>query len=145
MRRVEYQAAYETQRLKKVSLPFRDDTVMRGPAKCSKEDFRQPLLRRCCLDQDDIHFMERIDGGFDGYVWKVKTDQEGPFALKIASISRHTVPARQLTNYTAVLGQQAAAPRALLCSSTRVPECSSLADDAGSTSQVICPSSRPAS
>ncbi|EGX97240.1 hypothetical protein CCM_01900 [Cordyceps militaris CM01] len=78
-------AALEKPRLKMLSVPFLDETLMAGPPSCKLADFATPRLRRCTFDQEDVQFENRLDGGLDGYVWKVTLGNErrGPFALKM--------------------------------------------------------------
>ncbi|KAL2022665.1 hypothetical protein VTK56DRAFT_4746 [Thermocarpiscus australiensis] len=63
--------------------PFRDDSLMLGPPSCTAEDFETPRLRRCPFDLDTMSWESRIDGGLDGYVWKVNFGDKGPFILKV--------------------------------------------------------------
>ncbi|KAI0387031.1 hypothetical protein F5Y04DRAFT_75482 [Hypomontagnella monticulosa] len=68
-----------------------------SPPSCSLEDFRQPRLRRCAFPLDTLRFTSSInpnptlrygatdtlDGGMDGYNWKVHFGDAGPFVLKL--------------------------------------------------------------
>ncbi|KAK8141881.1 hypothetical protein G3M48_009724 [Beauveria asiatica] len=78
-------AALEKPRLRLLSVPFLDETLMAGPPSCKLADFATPRLRRCPFDQEDVQFESRLDGGLDGYIWKVTLGNErrGPFALKM--------------------------------------------------------------
>ena len=63
--------------------PFDDEQPMVGPPPCSEKDFARPLLRRCPFDFSTISWIARLDGGFDGYAWKVGFGDQGPFVLKV--------------------------------------------------------------
>jgi hypothetical protein len=63
--------------------PFRDDALMIAPPSCTAADFELPRLRRCPFDLDNLIIEASIDGGLDGYVWKVRFGDEGPFILKM--------------------------------------------------------------
>lgn len=73
---------------KAAAVPFRDDETMSGPPSCSAADFETPRLRRCPFDPATINWKSssRIDGGLDGYIWKVWFGADGPYALKVVSI-----------------------------------------------------------
>ncbi|OIW29682.1 hypothetical protein CONLIGDRAFT_654182 [Coniochaeta ligniaria NRRL 30616] len=73
----------EEQRLKQPAQVFQDDTVLLGPPSLTAEDFKTPRLRRCKFDLATISWEARLGGGLDGYVWKVKFGEEGPFTLKL--------------------------------------------------------------
>ena len=68
---------------------------MIGPPSCTGKDLQTPRLRRFPLDPATLVFKERIDGGLDGYVWKVCFGDAGPFALKVVS----ALPAPTTGNY----------------------------------------------
>jgi hypothetical protein len=68
-----------------MSRPFLDDEYMKGPPRFRGRDFNHPRLRRCSFDPKTLVFESRLGGGADGYVWKVKFGEEGPFALKVVS------------------------------------------------------------
>lgn len=63
--------------------PFHDDELMVGPPDCSEKAFRRPRLRRCPFDLDTIYWISRLDGGLDGFAWKVAFGDRGPFVLKV--------------------------------------------------------------
>ncbi|KAK3935042.1 hypothetical protein QBC46DRAFT_462308 [Diplogelasinospora grovesii] len=69
--------------LEAAKVPFRDDSLMLGPPSLTAADFKTPRLRRCRFDLATVSWEARIDGGLDGYVWKVKFGDEGPFVLKV--------------------------------------------------------------
>ncbi len=71
-RTLEMQTHIGTQHRRAVEVPFRDDTPMIGPPSCTAADFKLPRLRRCPWDPDDLVFEKRLEGGADGYVWKVR-------------------------------------------------------------------------
>lgn len=77
--------AAERRRLKAMSKPFLNDELMQGPPRFRGEDLRQPRLRRCTFDPKTIEFECRLGGGDDGFVWKVRINGLGPFALKVVS------------------------------------------------------------
>ncbi|KAM3555348.1 hypothetical protein MY1884_005635 [Beauveria asiatica] len=65
-----------------------------GPPGCPLEALKLPRLRRCAFDlrtiviTGPIHpvqtfFQERLDGGVDGYNWKIQFGDSGPFVLKV--------------------------------------------------------------
>ncbi|KAK1764171.1 hypothetical protein QBC33DRAFT_548270 [Phialemonium atrogriseum] len=56
---------------------------MIGPPGCTGRDLQTLRHRRFALDPATLVFKERIDGGLDGYVWKVYFGDAGPFALKV--------------------------------------------------------------
>jgi hypothetical protein len=66
-------------------IPFRDDAPMMGPPGTTAADFEMPRLRRCPFNLDSIVWEARVDGGVDGYVWKVRFGDQGPFVLKVVS------------------------------------------------------------
>ena len=81
-----------------MSQPFLGTSSMDGSLPgCSLEDFRQPLLRQCAFDPKTLSFTGRInknpdprtgtglDGGLDGYNWKVRFGKSETFILKIVS------------------------------------------------------------
>ncbi|KAK5661241.1 hypothetical protein OQA88_11134 [Cercophora sp. LCS_1] len=63
--------------------PFRDDAPMVGPPRTTAADFKMPRLRRCLFDLDGMVWEARMDGGMDGYVWKVRFGAQGPYVLKV--------------------------------------------------------------
>ncbi|KAH6607418.1 hypothetical protein Trco_003731 [Trichoderma cornu-damae] len=73
----------ERYRLRTMSKPFLNNDLMQGPARFRGYDFKNPRLRRCVFDPDSVVFESRIGGGDDGFVWKVRFGDEGPFVLKI--------------------------------------------------------------
>ncbi|KIH87517.1 hypothetical protein SPBR_05108 [Sporothrix brasiliensis 5110] len=56
---------------------------MVGLPRCDLDDLGKPQLRKCPFDIDSISWLERLGGGRDGYCWKVKFGDKGPFALKL--------------------------------------------------------------
>ncbi|KAK5999024.1 hypothetical protein PT974_01411 [Cladobotryum mycophilum] len=62
---------------------FHTDEYLLGPPNCTLEAFKTPQLRQCPFDPASMTWEARIDGGLDGYVWKVKFGDQGPFALKV--------------------------------------------------------------
>ena len=80
--------------------PFLDDSPMDStPLACSRERFRRPLLRRCPFDLSSVIFAgcvnskpkdlqapALLDGGLDGFNWKIRLKHGGPFfVLKVVS------------------------------------------------------------
>lgn len=63
--------------------PFRDYALMIGPPSCTAADFEMPRLRRCPFDLESLVLEASIGGGLDGFVWKVRFGDEGPFILKM--------------------------------------------------------------
>lgn len=76
------------------AVPYLDDKLLDGAPSCSAADFKTPRLRKCPFDLTTIdwNFSSRIDGGLDGYLWKVWFGEDGPYVLKVVS------------NYTTALG-----------------------------------------
>ncbi|KAH6988151.1 hypothetical protein BKA56DRAFT_479052 [Ilyonectria sp. MPI-CAGE-AT-0026] len=66
-----------------MKVPFLDTSPMIGPASCTEQAFEEPLLRHCVLDPSTLVFEKRLGGGLDGFVWKVRFGNKGPFALKL--------------------------------------------------------------
>ena len=77
--------AAESRRLQSMSMPFLNEELMKGPPRFRGKDLRDPRLRRSTLDPKTIVFESRLGGGSDGFVWKVRFGDEGPFALKVVS------------------------------------------------------------
>lgn len=77
--------AAERRRLKAMSKPFINDEFMEGRPRFRGSDYRQPRLRRSTFDPKTLVFESRLGGGDDGFVWKVRFDNEGPFAMKVVS------------------------------------------------------------
>ncbi|KAL6881002.1 hypothetical protein J3F83DRAFT_710844 [Trichoderma novae-zelandiae] len=75
--------AAESRRLQAMSMPFLNEELMKGPPRFRGQDLRDPRLRRSTLDPKTIVFEAQLGGGSDGYVWKVRFGDEGPFALKV--------------------------------------------------------------
>ncbi|KAL7938068.1 hypothetical protein V8C35DRAFT_276466 [Trichoderma chlorosporum] len=75
--------AAESRRLRTMSTPFLNDEYMDGPPRFRSRDLKNPRLRRCSFDPETLIFEDRVGGGADGYVWKVKFGDKGPFVLKI--------------------------------------------------------------
>ncbi|KAG7291120.1 hypothetical protein NEMBOFW57_001130 [Staphylotrichum longicolle] len=107
-------------------IAFRDDTPMVGPPGTTATDFKMPRLRRCPFTLDSMIWEARVDGGIDGYVWKVSFGAKGPFALKVfwdaepVDFPTYYAPQRECQN-AALLQmiqtageQEAAASRAVL-------------------------------
>ncbi|KAL2170666.1 hypothetical protein VTG60DRAFT_4508 [Thermothelomyces hinnuleus] len=69
--------------LEAAQTPFRDDAPMVGPPKTTAADFEMARLRRCPFDLDSMVWEARMGGGLDGYVWKVRFGNQGPFVLKV--------------------------------------------------------------
>ena len=64
---------------------------MVGPPRATAADFEMPRLRRSPFDLDDMVWEARVDGGMDGYVWKVRfAGAEGPRVIKVVSGPRET-------------------------------------------------------
>jgi hypothetical protein len=47
--------------------------------------FKTSLLHQCPFDLTTISSGACLGGGIDGYVWKVRFGESGPFALKVVS------------------------------------------------------------
>ncbi|KAL7796523.1 hypothetical protein V8C37DRAFT_372050 [Trichoderma ceciliae] len=75
--------AAERYRLRTMSKPFLNEEPMEGPPRYRGIDFKNPRLRRSTFDPKTIVFESRLGGGADGYVWKVRFGDGGPFALKV--------------------------------------------------------------
>lgn len=75
-------------------MPCRDEQPMHGRPSCAWENFKTPLLRTFPGDVADIVWEHRLGGGVDGYVWKIKWADHGPFALRVVSagLPRESVP-----------------------------------------------------
>ncbi|KAK3336773.1 hypothetical protein B0T19DRAFT_50769 [Cercophora scortea] len=52
--------------------PFRDDAPLVGRPGTTLADLELPRLRRCPFGLDSMVWESRLDGGADGYVWKVR-------------------------------------------------------------------------
>lgn len=74
--------------LEAAKVPFRDDTLMLGPPSCTAQDFETPRLRQWPFDLATLSWEARIDGGLDGYVWKVRFGDQGPFILKVVGVAQ---------------------------------------------------------
>jgi hypothetical protein len=81
--------AAESRRLQSMSMPFLNEELMKGTPRFRGQDLRDPRLRRSTLDPKAIVFESRLGGGSDGFVWKVRFGDEGPFALKVVSDADH--------------------------------------------------------
>lgn len=68
-----------------MSTIFLNEKLMKGPPRFREADLKDPRLRHCAFDPETIIFESRIGGGKDGYVWRVKFGDEGPFVLKVVS------------------------------------------------------------
>ncbi|KAL7948141.1 hypothetical protein V8C42DRAFT_363564 [Trichoderma barbatum] len=66
-----------------VQVPSRTDEYLIGAPSYTLEAFKTPRLRQCPFDPESMSWEAQIDGGLDGYVWKVKFGHQGPFALKV--------------------------------------------------------------
>ncbi|KAM4057190.1 hypothetical protein HRG_004030 [Hirsutella rhossiliensis] len=66
-----------------MQVPFLDDSLMGGPLYCTLKDFELPCLRQCAFEPSTIAWEDKLGGGLDGYVWKVRFGEMGPFALKV--------------------------------------------------------------
>ncbi|EHK22894.1 uncharacterized protein TRIVIDRAFT_119569, partial [Trichoderma virens Gv29-8] len=66
-----------------VQVPFRADEYLIGAPSYTLDAFKIPRLRQCPFDVDSMTWEAQIDGGLDGYVWKVKFGDQGPFVLKV--------------------------------------------------------------
>ncbi|KAL7950365.1 hypothetical protein V8C42DRAFT_197163 [Trichoderma barbatum] len=75
--------AAERRRLQSMSRPFLNDELMEGLPRFRGRDLKNPRLRRSTFDPKTLVFESRLGGGADGYVWKVRFGDEGPFALKV--------------------------------------------------------------
>lgn len=67
------------------------------PSGCPLEALERPRLRRCAFDVSTLVFTGRInpvrtclearrDGGLDGYNWKIRFGDSGPFVLKVVRL-----------------------------------------------------------
>lgn len=101
-----------TNRRAAAQVPFRDDTLMVGPPSCTLEDFKMPRLRRCPFELASLTWEARLGGGLDGYAWKVRCGDEGPFVLNVIRtvivnyVSHHRMPGRhrqQASHYTDIV------------------------------------------
>lgn len=64
-------------------MPFLDDEVMAGPPNLDHAAFLTPKLRRSAFDPVSLVVEKQLGGGADGFVWRVRFGDEGPFALKV--------------------------------------------------------------
>lgn len=69
---IESLATHERRRKHKISKPLLDEQPMTGPPQYTKEHFREPRLRQCVFNPDDIIFEFLLGYGVDGCVWKVR-------------------------------------------------------------------------
>ncbi|OAA62615.1 Six-bladed beta-propeller, TolB-like protein [Niveomyces insectorum RCEF 264] len=76
---------YDRERVKLQSIPFLSNEPLAGPAGCKEFDFRRPRLRRCPFDINTINWKDAtvLGYGMDGWVWRVRFGDGGPFALKL--------------------------------------------------------------
>ncbi|KAI0122055.1 hypothetical protein F4814DRAFT_197595 [Daldinia grandis] len=68
------------------SIPFLSNELMHGSPDCSAEAFKQPQLRKCPFNLDNIDWTRSrpITGGLDGFVWKIRfSGNRRAYALKI--------------------------------------------------------------
>ncbi|KAB5528993.1 hypothetical protein GE09DRAFT_1177811 [Coniochaeta sp. 2T2.1] len=83
----DYSQWFEQRRLRFLTEPFLDDTIMDDgpPTRWSIADFRVPRLRKCPFIVDSINWERaRILGlRMDRIVWCVYFGEEGPYALKL--------------------------------------------------------------
>lgn len=115
-----------------LKVPFLDDTLMQGPPNYSEEDFETPRLRRCLFDLATVDWKSAIciDGGLDGYTWRVCFGKDGPYVLKV--VGKITLGFAISSDLLLVLGCKPAELRDLLCRTTRSPERRSFTDVGGS-------------
>ncbi|KAI1767842.1 hypothetical protein GGR53DRAFT_480917 [Hypoxylon sp. FL1150] len=76
----------EQKRKEAQSIPFLSDELITSAVPHSMSDFKQPRLQRCPFDLGtiDLNRLEMLDGGLDGYNWKIFfSDQSSPYVLKI--------------------------------------------------------------
>lgn len=73
---------------------FLDNELMSdvNPPNWTLEALKHPRLRRCAFDADHLKFEARLDGGLDGYCWKVHFGDKGPFVLKVVRKKSHSTP-----------------------------------------------------
>lgn len=76
---------------------------MVGPPKLDHEAFLTPKLRRCPFDPTTLVWAGRLGGGADGYVWKVKFGDQGPFALKVVCLCLGPLPRFNFTVYLSIV------------------------------------------
>lgn len=67
-------------------VPFLNNELMVGPPGCCAKDFALPRLRQCPFALSSLSWEAQLGGGLDGYVWKVRFGNQGPFALKVVSM-----------------------------------------------------------
>ncbi|POR32212.1 Uncharacterized protein TPAR_07593 [Tolypocladium paradoxum] len=65
--------------------PFLDESWMDGQPCCSAASFLVPRLRQCTFKLATIKWktVKKIDGGLDGYLWRVYFGKDGPYVLKV--------------------------------------------------------------
>ncbi|PNP51954.1 hypothetical protein THARTR1_07163 [Trichoderma harzianum] len=76
---------YETEDQLPIRTPtiFLHDDFVGGRLRFRGDDYNQPKLRQSTLDPNSLVILSRLGGGTDGYVWKVRFGDQGPFALKV--------------------------------------------------------------
>lgn len=83
--------AIEKRRLRFLTVPFLDDTVMEetSPPSCKVANFKRPRLRKCGFDLNSIDWRRAkvLGAGLDGWVWRVHFGDKGPYALKLVGLS----------------------------------------------------------
>lgn len=83
------------------AVPFRDSRLMDNtPPSCTAADFKTPRLRKCpfVLSTIDWRASSRLDGGLDGYAWKVWFNKDRPYVLKV--VRRRIVPSGRRCSFT---------------------------------------------
>lgn len=70
--------------MKRKQEPCYDEQPMHGRPSCDIKNFRRPKLRKFPHDPATLEFSSRIDGGMDGFVWRVRCNGR-QYALKMAS------------------------------------------------------------
>ncbi|RYP63239.1 hypothetical protein DL771_009364 [Monosporascus sp. 5C6A] len=81
-----------------------------------------PRLRRCPFNLDSMVWEARVDGGVDGYVWKVRFGAQGPFVLKVfwdaeaVDIPTYYAPQRECQNAALLQMMQTAVEQAAAAS-----------------------------
>ncbi|KAJ2898885.1 hypothetical protein MKZ38_003605 [Zalerion maritima] len=104
LRRIQFRRPKRKPWLEAAKVLFRDDAVMHGPPSCSMKDFMTPRLRRCPFDLATLSSSDSLGGGLDGYCWKVKFGDKGPFVLKVfwdtepPDFSHYFAPQRECQN-----------------------------------------------
>ena len=133
-----------------MSEPFLDDTILDStkPPSCKATDFQRPLLRRSKFGIDSVIFAghinpnpdsttpRQLDGGLNGYNWKVQLEKGGPdFVLKLVghlASSSCLMDGKSgiISDLFTVLGHSPLVSP-LLCRTEGMPECRFAANDGG--------------